>query len=370
MELEEHLLNENGADTLATWAVWRSGAWRPISRYKLWYDARGNQILANNWYSYMGMQPLALTGVAEHTYDSLDRMLSQKVYSPDSSGVLQLQGKQVYTYSGTAPGPVEIVEDFYNAPTWFRHKYADFVYGSLSPTIPLSSRHYWYRDSAYVPDMQRTTTYVNDREYSNLEQRILLDSLGQDSLLINDNLSIRVIQGDSVMHQNHGSWYDGEWHSGNRTAHVWDSLGNLTYAVRQYYRDSPWGVSQGNKIRNFYNADGTLNRFICATWNNTTKQFVENSSQTKYFYYISLVAARPIVASSPLNAHPSPTSDKLNLDVNGAIACVQVYDAAGKAYSVSFKEDQVDVSSLKPGLYHIRAVGRDGRVQTGRFVKE
>lgn len=67
--------------------------------------------------------------------------------------------------------------------------------------------------------------------------------------------------------------------------------------------------------------------------------------------------------------YPSPAVNHINIATTDGPA-IQVSDGMGKVHRVQFTNGKADISGLKPGVYRIRTMGKESKVQMGRFVKE
>lgn len=71
--------------------------------------------------------------------------------------------------------------------------------------------------------------------------------------------------------------------------------------------------------------------------------------------------------------YPNPSSDVINIVMPEGMEnkVVQIFDIMGrKLMDKNMDSDDLDVSSFSPGLYIIWAKDRQGRIATGKFVKE
>ncbi len=69
--------------------------------------------------------------------------------------------------------------------------------------------------------------------------------------------------------------------------------------------------------------------------------------------------------------YPNPTTDKLTI-INSTITGYQIYDTKGSllANNTRFTGNQIDVASLKPGIYFLKVTSDKNQTQTVRFVKK
>lgn len=81
----------------------------------------------------------------------------------------------------------------------------------------------------------------------------------------------------------------------------------------------------------------------------------------------------PIVSASASNQslalHPNPTSNVLNIESDLEAGSVAVFNASGKRINLAIENQQIDVSSLLPGIYMLRMISNSQVIQA-RFIKE
>ncbi|WP_422361509.1 T9SS type A sorting domain-containing protein [Reichenbachiella sp.] len=85
-----------------------------------------------------------------------------------------------------------------------------------------------------------------------------------------------------------------------------------------------------------------------------------------YTEYSPIVSA---TSSQSLVLHPNPTSRFLNIQSDFVTNTVAVYSTGGKSWSLTVENQQIDVSSLLPGMYMMRMVSNAEVIQA-RFIKE
>jgi Secretion system C-terminal sorting domain/Kelch motif len=90
---------------------------------------------------------------------------------------------------------------------------------------------------------------------------------------------------------------------------------------------------------------------------------------TNWAGMINWAALTPIgeVTQSKLDLYPNPTQNHLFLPEN--VQSIEVFDVMGRAFSVTFDAQRIDVSALPSGMYMLVARMRDGNVKSGRFVR-
>lgn len=80
-------------------------------------------------------------------------------------------------------------------------------------------------------------------------------------------------------------------------------------------------------------------------------------------------SAKNILASE-LKLYPSPVKSDLNIAYNKDIKSIKIINNIGKEILIFDGRNQVDVSSLPPGIYFVSITATDGKVVTKRIVKE
>lgn len=117
-----------------------------------------------------------------------------------------------------------------------------------------------------------------------------------------------------------------------------------------------------------YNTAGTYPVRLMATNSYGSHELVKQG-------YITVgTTGTEFVEQPPFAVYPNPAGDYALLrGVQGDVAAVRVFDMTGRMYPVSFSNDgqtvRVDVSALHPGMYVLQATLADGKMLTGKMVK-
>lgn len=85
-----------------------------------------------------------------------------------------------------------------------------------------------------------------------------------------------------------------------------------------------------------------------------------------YTEYSSIVSA---TSSKPLVVHPNPTSKVLNIQSDIEATRATVYHTSGKKIDLAVVDQQINVSSLLPGIYMVKMISNNEVIQA-RFIKK
>ena len=70
-----------------------------------------------------------------------------------------------------------------------------------------------------------------------------------------------------------------------------------------------------------------------------------------------------------LEIYPNPTTDFLNIDAEGPLSILQVFDVNGREILSSKEVQSINVSQLSKGIYFLKAFDKTGQFSTIKFVK-
>jgi hypothetical protein len=95
------------------------------------------------------------------------------------------------------------------------------------------------------------------------------------------------------------------------------------------------------------------------------------------YYYIAINSNECFVTSTieeeleNFVVYPNPVSNVLNIQNSQLIESIQIVDWIGKGYPFNIESgsDQIDISSLQPGVYYLKIKGSSGKALTKKFVK-
>lgn len=83
------------------------------------------------------------------------------------------------------------------------------------------------------------------------------------------------------------------------------------------------------------------------------------------------LSVNTIRENNTMSVYPNPVKHRLNFNTNGiVVADAQVYDSFGRNVGLSVSENQMDVSTLSSGMYHLVITDKSGKSYSRRFVKE
>ena len=181
-------------------------------------------------------------------------------------------------------------------------------------------------------------------------------NVGDTFNVVNSRDSILVLSSvDSVLINNN---YRKRWHfGGDRT---WlegiGSVGGLFFPLQYCFEEDQMLTCYEDSIINWLNPELAQNGIDCFS-----------------------VGIKPIDTQVELSkAYPNPCLDFITIDFNQNIArntSVEIYNLLGQfiksfALPANFKKANIDVSSLKRGVYIYKVLTVDGIINTGKFIKE
>lgn len=86
-----------------------------------------------------------------------------------------------------------------------------------------------------------------------------------------------------------------------------------------------------------------------------------------------VAGSTPSLDLANLSVYPNPVSDRLNIDYKENISNLTVYDLSGrsvKSFTSNNRNNSIDVSDLKSGIYMLRIETENNNVSTVKFIKK
>lgn len=105
---------------------------------------------------------------------------------------------------------------------------------------------------------------------------------------------------------------------------------------------------------------------------NIPELVITNEEGDKAFYYGETILGIETVAKPKLSVFPNPVKNHLNMTSGALLQSMIIYDIQGRqVYTSTFQETdaRIDASSLKAGIYFLKAESETGQQLTAKFLK-
>jgi hypothetical protein len=152
----------------------------------------------------------------------------------------------------------------------------------------------------------------------------------------------------------------------NKFKYLYNDDGKILLA--QTYQQLNQSFKKTEEIQNIYNENNLLTKSIIR------KNPLNNNdtiiSYLEYFWRTDIWNNCEVISDNrKITVYPNPAQSVLKLVLDEEIEKVSVFDTNSKLLSVDIKTQNIDISSLKPGLYFIRVSTRNGDILTNEFLK-
>ncbi len=296
-----------------------------------------------------------------YRYDALGRTLEQIREVKSGTGAPLAKTRQISTYPSGPGGYTEREYFTFESGAWKGvDKYSNCVWHDFDRGQFLSAEYYLMNGANYALANVYTYTYPNPTDYTLLSQGPV------GATLVNNFLLTHEVRGDTTRELTQ-TWI-GSWVNDTRWTDMVNGQGHSVRYSEEKFENGRWTTQKLDENFFTYNAQNVLVQLI-EELHFGTPLALGLKWRWQYSDFIALTAARPMIAAE-VRTYPSPASDWVTLHLAGGAVNIRAVDAAGQSYPLILKEGKADVSTLKPGLYHICAVGRHGKVYKGRFIKE
>ena len=122
--------------------------------------------------------------------------------------------------------------------------------------------------------------------------------------------------------------------------------------------------------------EGAVNQFYLPDENGEYSVIVSANpcatvSSKKFVYSVHTGLSN--VKNQVINIYPNPVINDLFIKTPSEKSVIKIYSLQGsllKTVAAYQSNDQIDLSSLQSGVYLVKISGSDGKVYTGKFVKE
>lgn len=347
------LYDTQGQVILDSYYYWSDSIWVPNTKYTLTYDNLGNntEYILHIWDSNINDWTFLTKRIA--TYNSSGQQTQRILYRWFNNEWTN-RAKEDITYNNSGDLINSITYKF-NNNAWVALEKYEYEYNSSgNATIKMS----------YVAD---TSGWYNSSksEYS-------YNSAG------NNTLTLYYIRDNN------------NWANSGKYEYDYDTLGNIT--LDSYYEwdtaTTSWtGFSKSTLNYNlaysvsdliapdyfFTQSVNMIDYAIDYNWNTISNAW-DTGNTTTYYYSPQEVTGVHDNKKSVASLYPVPTKDVLHvvLTNNAAQATIELYDLQGRSVLTQNLENtsKVLVNDLNAGMYFYRISTGNGKVQSGKFVKE
>ena len=353
--------------------MWEDNSWQNMMKSTYTYNGKNlTTELQQIWdgSAWMNMEQ----GV--YTYDENNNLLTEvwKMWEYDYGWENDMQ--YIYTYDENNNLLTELFQWW--SDKW-ENEYLDTYTYSGNQIVNVLGQ--MWEDDEWINEYQANATY----EGENIAQ-VIFQYWEDEQWENEERISIFYDENNNFLNELFEVWISNNWVTNYEIAYTYDDNNNRTEILSRYW-DNVW--TPENKTTYQYDAHNNANVVenwswsgnkwepnfdYCTFFYNNMQSEMEIAAQTATITYVNVNQLEPIdeiLNNVAILAYPNPASGAVTISAASEIEQLQIFDIVGRpvhTQTSASKEVFFDTGVLAKGVYLVRVLLRDGRVQTGKVV--
>lgn len=380
-------------------------AWLLDSYFTYEYDDNDNMILSCSWYSYL--QEFYQYEKTETTYNELkQRVKSERFKRAWNEENWKLYEEHFFEYDSM--GNLSYHENWGYDDSWNEYRPFHKRYNTYDSVNNLLQIHFmlWYRQ-----DMEWIDLYKLKYNYDEQQNLILYTVTNWSTYKgIWWDATMDEMDYDDNNQQIEKTFYERDndtsaWQAKRKLDFEYDQNGNLVERIESVWRTDSMQLVNRMKNEYYYDQNGFLNEdlysfwiidtIIPSYWSLGSKKSKINDSignilmdgyahwdsiseswqyeRKEYSYYSGFTVGQTEKFIGNFNLYPNPTDGVFTIkSLSNLIKRVEIYSLKASLLhqlETESVDEMIDISNLKPGIYLLRVVFKNGASKTTRVVK-